>query len=81
MNARFYLVFQEKKNVSILKITFRTLRDEQIFSNKSLTCHAELPEYSLSYQHYYQGLFHCSLFGNSILSSNGEYLIVNMVVL
>lgn len=51
----------------------------RFFDNKSLTCQSELSEYSLSHQRYYQGLFHCSLCGNSILSSNGEYLIVRFV--
>lgn len=51
----------------------------RFFDNKSLTCQSELSEYSLSHQRYYQGLFHCSSCGNSILSSNGEYLIVRFV--
>lgn len=52
-----------------------------MYKYKSLMCQAELSEYLLSHQGYYQGLFHCSLFGNGILSLNGEWLIVNLVVL
>lgn len=41
-------------------------------------CQAELSEHSLSHQGYYQGLFHCFWLDNTIVSSNGEDLIVNI---
>lgn len=71
-------LFFKKKMISIVKIASRTLWDKYIFKEKGLMCQAELWIF-ITTPRLLPRVFYHSLFNNSILSFNGECLIVNLV--